>query len=172
MEPMIETGNGGYAYMDQLAKYRIYGLHDMFNYESATFICHDGELWRCVMPQGYPYERNAALAVKHKLVPVSGEMRIFDAADYRKTGKAWPTASTSLKAGGWQSPEDKQREAAVLSHHRVVHGSERHQYGGKRPLLPSERKDDGGESASEEEDDDAACVQTEPSASAAKRARF
>ena len=78
----------------------------------------------------------------------------------------------SLKAGGWQSPEDKQREAAFLSHHRVVHGSERHQYGGKRPLLPSERKDDGGKSASEEEDDDAACVQTEPSASAAKRARF
>ena len=75
MEPMLETGNGGYAYMDELAKYRIYGLHDMFNYQSATFICHDGELWRCVMPQGYPYERNAALAVKHKLVPVSGEMR-------------------------------------------------------------------------------------------------
>ena len=44
MEPMIETGNGGYAYMDELAKYRIYGLHDKFNYESATFIVHDGEL--------------------------------------------------------------------------------------------------------------------------------
>ena len=71
MEPMIETGNGGYAYMDELAKYRIYGLHDVFNYESATFICHDGELWRCVQPQEYPYQRNAALAVKHKLVPVS-----------------------------------------------------------------------------------------------------
>ena len=99
MEPMLETGNGGYAYMDELAKYRIYGLHDMFNYQSATFICHDGELWRCV--QKSPHERNAALAIKHKLVPVSGEMRIFDAADYRKTGKAWPTASTSLKAGGW-----------------------------------------------------------------------
>ena len=27
MEPMLETGNGGYAYMDELAKYRIYGLH-------------------------------------------------------------------------------------------------------------------------------------------------
>ena len=26
MEPMLETGNGGYAYMDELAKYRIYGL--------------------------------------------------------------------------------------------------------------------------------------------------
>ncbi len=52
MEPMLETGNGGYAYMDELAKYRIYGLHDMFNYQSAAFICHDGELWRCVMPQG------------------------------------------------------------------------------------------------------------------------
>ena len=25
MEPMLETGNGGYAYMDELAKYRIYG---------------------------------------------------------------------------------------------------------------------------------------------------
>ena len=49
MEPMIETGNGGYAYMDELAKYRIYGLHDMFNYQSATFICHDGERWRCVV---------------------------------------------------------------------------------------------------------------------------
>ena len=70
MEPMIETGNGGYAYMDELAKYRIYGLHDVFNYEPATFICHDGELWRCVMPLKPPYERNAALAVKHKLVPV------------------------------------------------------------------------------------------------------
>ena len=170
MEPMLETGKGGYAYMDELAKYRIYGLHDMFNYQSATFICHNGELWRCVMPQGYPYERNAALAVKHKLVPVSGEMRIFDAADYRKTGKAWPTASTSLKAGGWQSPEDKQREAAFLSHHRVVHGSERHQYGGKRPLLPSERKDEGGKSASEEEDDDDGA--REPSAATAKRASF
>ena len=113
MEPMLETGNGGYAYMDELAKYRIYGLHDMFNYQSATFICHDGELWRCV--QKSPHERNAALAIKHKLVPVSGEMRIFDAANYRKTGKAWPTASTSLKAGGWQSPEDKQREAACES---------------------------------------------------------
>ena len=112
----------------------------------------------------------AAVAVKHKLVPVSGEMRIFDAAEYRKTGKAWPTASTSLKAGGWQSPEDKQREAALLSHHRVVHGSERHQYGGKRPLLPSERKDDGGESASDDDDD--ACAQAESSASAPKRARF
>ena len=142
MEPMLETGNGGYAYMDELAKYRIYGLHDMLNYEPATFICHDGEIWRCVQPP-HPYERNAALAVKHKLVPVSGEMRIFDAADYRKTGKAWPTASTSLKAGGWQSPEDKQREAAFLSHHRVVHGSGWHQYGGKRPLLPSERKEAG-----------------------------
>ena len=95
MEPMLETGNGGYAYMDELAKYRIYSLHDMFNYQSATFICHDGELWRCVQPQGYPYERNAALAVKHKLVPVSGEMRILDAADYRKNGKPWPSSCTT-----------------------------------------------------------------------------
>ena len=151
MEPMLETGNGGYAYMDELAKYRIYGLHDMFNYQSATFICHDGELWRCV--QKSPYERNAALAIKHKLVPVSGEMRIFDAADYRVHGKPWPAASTSLKAGGWQSPEDKQREAALLSRARVVHGSVRHQYGGKRPVPPSERSDEGGESGSEEDDD-------------------
>eukprot|EP00966_Prymnesium_polylepis_P250443 5791449-Prymnesium_polylepis.2 len=97
-------------------------------------------------------------------------MRIFDAADYRKNGKPWPTASTSLKAGGWQSPEDTQREAALLSRHRVVHGSERHQYGGKRPLLPSEPKD-GEKSDSEEEEVDGADVQTEPSAAATKRAR-
>eukprot|EP00966_Prymnesium_polylepis_P312764 7227532-Prymnesium_polylepis.1 len=64
MEPMIETGNGGYAYMDELAKYRIYGMYDRFNYQKATFICHDGELWRCV---GVPYDVHAALAVKHKL---------------------------------------------------------------------------------------------------------
>ena len=35
MEPMIETGNGGYAYMDELAKYRIYGVHDMFTAETS-----------------------------------------------------------------------------------------------------------------------------------------
>ena len=102
--------------MDELAKCRIYGLYDMFNYESATFIVHDGELWRCVQPQTHPYyERNAALAVKHKIVPVPGEVRIVDAADYRKNGKPWPTASTSLKAGGWQSPEHKARETETAA---------------------------------------------------------
>ena len=62
MEPMLETGNGGYAYMDELAKYRIYGLHDMFNYESATFICHDSR-WRAVAVRpassSLPKERRA-----------------------------------------------------------------------------------------------------------------
>eukprot|EP00966_Prymnesium_polylepis_P296983 6861188-Prymnesium_polylepis.1 len=61
MEPMIETGNGGYAHMDEVAKYRVYGLHDICNYESATFICHHGEIWRCVQAPP-PYEKNAALA--------------------------------------------------------------------------------------------------------------
>ena len=118
----------------------------------------------CCVQAPPPYERNAVLAVKHKLVPVSGEMRILDAADYRKNGKPWPTASTSLKAGGGQSPEDKQRETALLSRHRVVHGSERHQYGGKRPLLPSEQNKEQGGSDSEEEEGS--------SAEGAKRARF
>lgn len=110
MEPMIESGTGGYEYMDELAKYRIYGLHDILNDERAAFINHNGEIWRCVLPMVGAYERNGAVAVKHKLVPVSGEMRIFDAADYRKNGKMWPDASKSLKPGGWQSPQDKARE--------------------------------------------------------------
>lgn len=157
MEPMIETGNGGYAYMDELAKYRIYGLHDMFNFEPATFICHNGEIWRCVIG---PHERNGARAVKHKLVPVSGEMRIFDAADYRKTGKPWPTASTSLKAGGWQSPEDKAR---------VVHGSVRHQYGGKQPVLWKDDQEHASDS--EEEGEEEIAFREELGLPGAKRAR-
>jgi hypothetical protein len=76
---------------------------------SATFINHNGEIWRCVMGA---YERNGAVAVKHKLVPVSGEMRIFDAADYRK--KEWQDVAKRVQVPqAWrvaQSPQDKARE--------------------------------------------------------------
>ena len=102
-------------------------------------------------------------------------MRILDAAYYRKHGEPWPTASTSPKAGGWQSPEDKARETALLSQARVVHGSMRHQYGGKRPMPPPEQSAERGESGSEEDDDgdnDGACEQQGLPAGGMKRARF
>ena len=62
-----------------------------------------------------------------------------------------PSLRTSLKPGGWQSPEDKKREDALLTGARVVHGSKRHQYGGKQPVQSYEPCDE--EDGAEEDDE-------------------
>ena len=63
---MLETGNGGYAYMDELAKYRIYSLHDMFKSRPWSSLRVGGTLRQCLavwFVQGwYPFAPRPSLS--------------------------------------------------------------------------------------------------------------